>query len=115
MCARGMDHFVIGSDDYLVFSFNYNGTTTDIPSRIFKFNGTAFTPFQDIQTHGVMGWKFFTMNGKNYLAAANNGMSTYEPPQTTDSQIFLWDESLSKFRSVSHGGNHVQQVKQDTW
>ena len=86
--------FTIGSSSssFLAVANRYNGSSNNIDSQIFKFNGTAFQPFQAMATHGATDWEFFAIGSNNYLVVAN----TQEDDTTynINSQIFQFDGSV---------------------
>jgi len=47
------------------------GTTHNIDSKLYQWDGTRFVPFQSIPTNGARSWEFFTIDTNHYLAVAN--------------------------------------------
>ena len=85
--ASGWQFFSIGTDHYLVVANYSNGSTHNIDSKIYQWNGSNFVEFQSIPTNGARDWEFFTIGTDHYMVVANlyNG-STYN----IDSKIFQW-------------------------
>ncbi|RKZ67812.1 MAG: hypothetical protein DRQ48_09330, partial [Gammaproteobacteria bacterium] len=96
--AYDWNFFTIGSDHYLAISNNYNDTTRNINSVIYKWNTgtTQFDSYQSIATSGSRDWELFIIGSDYYLAVANsyNG-STYN----INSVIYKWNTSTLQFDS----------------
>ncbi len=72
--ALDWESFKIGGQTYLAFANLYNGSSYDIPSRIYSFtpgNATPLVEVANILTHGAAAWEAFTIDGQTYLALAN--------------------------------------------
>ena len=65
------ESFTIDGETYLAVCNNNNGSTPEIDSRIYKWNGVTFVYFQGISTFGAIACESFTINGETYLAVAN--------------------------------------------
>jgi hypothetical protein len=89
--AADWEFFTIGSDTYLAVANRYNGSTYNINSKIYRWNGTSFTETQSIPTNGAADWEFFTIGSDTYLAVANsyNG-STW----SIDSKVYRWNGTV---------------------
>ena len=71
--ARDVKSVSISGDTFLAFAnHKYNRGSYFIDSFIYKWNGTMFTLFQSIPTHGAWSWYAFVMCGQTYLGVANN-------------------------------------------
>ncbi|MBN2440703.1 MAG: hypothetical protein JXJ04_05140 [Spirochaetales bacterium] len=70
--AVDWEYFTIGTDKFIVISNFYNGTTYNVPSQIYKWDGSLFSLHQSIDTNGAEDWEFFTINNEYYLSVANN-------------------------------------------
>lgn len=82
--AWNWESFEIDGTTYLaVANRNYNGITTDIDSKIYKWNGTDFSEFQSILTHGATAWESFVIDGITYLMVANM--------EESESVIYKWN------------------------
>jgi hypothetical protein len=79
------ESFTIGTDTFLAVANQYNDSTYNIDSRIYKWDGSLFVEIQSIPTHGACDWESFTIGTDTFLAVANwhNG-STYN----IDSKIY---------------------------
>ncbi|MFD0663625.1 hypothetical protein [Thermocatellispora tengchongensis] len=83
------------------------------PSRIFRWDGTAFRPFQEIPSRWGYNWHAFTIGGRHFLAHADH---------VTPSRLYRWDgerfvvhqelaaEHGRAFASFSEGGAHYLLV-----
>ena len=70
--AFDVKSFSISGDTFLAFAnHRYNGSSYFIDSFIYKWNGTMFTLFQSIPTHGAWSCHAFVMCGQTYLGVAN--------------------------------------------
>ena len=71
--ANGWKYFSVNNHSYLVVANQFNGTSYNINSVIYRSDGSsAFVPFQTVATNGALDWEFFTLgNGMNFLAVAN--------------------------------------------
>ncbi len=71
--AWGWEAFTIGNTPYLIAA---NGKGD---SKLYQWNGSAFTEFQSVPTGNCRAWTFFAFNNGCYLAAANaeDGASVY--------------------------------------
>jgi hypothetical protein len=100
--ARDWESFTIGSDHYLAVANTYNGSTYNLDSKIYRWNGTAFTETQSIPTNGAMDWEFFTIGSDYYLAVANHyNNSTYN----VNSKIYRWNgTAFSEIQSIPTNG-----------
>lgn len=92
------EHFVIGNDVFLVVANVYDGSTTNVDSKIYRWNGANFVEFQSIPTNGALDWEFFTIGSDSYLAVANyfDGITN-----DIDSKIYKWDGTIfNEFQSI---------------
>ena len=60
--AQDWEYFAIGSNHYLAVANGYNGSTNNIDSKIYKWDGATFAEFQSIPTNNAHHWEYFTMN-----------------------------------------------------
>ena len=65
------EFFTINNDSYLAVANMFDGSTYNIDSKIYKWNGTNFVEFQTILTNAALDWEFFTIGSAYYLAVAN--------------------------------------------
>jgi len=97
---RGWTHFSIGTDHYLAIPIYWNGSSTNINSKIYKWNGTSFIDFQSIATYGAFSWEYFQIGTDHYLAVANYSHNTLG--YNTDSKIYKWNgTSFIDFQSIA--------------
>jgi len=64
---------------------NYNDSTRNIDSKIYKWDGTVFAEIQSIPTNGAYDWESFQINGETYLAVANH---RNDSTRNIDSKIY---------------------------
>jgi Chitobiase/beta-hexosaminidase C-terminal domain/EPTP domain/Dockerin type I domain/Beta-propeller repeat len=88
--ARDWESFTVNGETYLAVANSNNGSTRNIDSKIYKWNGTAFVEIQAIPTNTASDWESFTINEETYLAVANyhNGST-----RNIDSKIYKWNGS----------------------
>ena len=67
-----MKSFSNNNDTFLVFSNHYNGSSVNIDSYIYKWNGSKFVLFQSIPTRQASSWHPFEMCGQTFLGVANS-------------------------------------------
>lgn len=92
-------HFQIGTDNFLVSANHLNDVSNyNIPSIIYKWNGTGFEEFQTINTNGAFEWDSFQIDSVYYLVVANNYDGTNA---TLPSKIYKWNgTSFEEFQSI---------------
>ena len=95
--AYDWEFFTIGNTSYLALANEYDGSSFNIPSNIYRFDetqpvGSQFVLVQQISTNGALDWEFFTIGNTSYLAVANNYGNSYNIP----SNIYRFDESQPK-------------------
>ncbi len=120
--ARDWESFVIDGDTYLAVANQEDSDKADhkrdIESVIYKWNGddreraaagSPFGEFQRILTHSARDWEAVSIDGKMYLAVANNQM---DGSRVTESVIYEWDETdpaaprFTELQSVVTYGAH---------
>ncbi|MBN1993493.1 MAG: hypothetical protein JW953_12400 [Anaerolineae bacterium] len=87
--ATAWKYFTIGSNHYLAVANHYNGSTYNINSKIYQWNGSSFVECQSIATNGAYDWEYFTIGGSDhYLAVANyyNGAT-----RSINSRLYRWN------------------------
>lgn len=84
----------------------------DAYSVIFELLSGKFVPFQRVPTFGAKQWRYFTLNGRHFLALAQGlkvpGLSTNRP---SDSVVFEWNGvSFQPFQTIpsAWGYNFLQ-------
>ena len=92
--AWDWEFFRIDGVPYLAVANSWNGTTGDIDSVVYRWDGDDFQEFQSIATHEALDWESFTIDGDTYLAVANyfQGTST-----ETDSVIYKYNDLSQQF------------------
>jgi len=85
--AVDWESFTIGDMTFLAVANYNNGSTYNLDSKIYKWDGSKFMECQSIPTHGAYDWESFTIGTDTFLAVANyhNG-SRYN----LDSKIYHW-------------------------
>lgn len=74
----------------------YNGTTYNVNSKLYKWNGNTFEFYQSLAAYGAMDWEAFSIEGAYYLAVANF-FNSEDSGYNTDSLIYKWDNTTSNF------------------
>ena len=69
--AYDWESFFINNETYLAVANDYNGSTSNVDSKIYKWNGSSFVEEQAILTHGAYDWESFVIDNETYLAVAN--------------------------------------------
>ena len=80
----------------------YNGSSYNVNSKIYKWDGTLFVEFQAIVTNGARDWKCVEIDGETYLAVANsyNGST-----RNINSRIYKWDgASFVEYQAIATNG-----------
>ena len=99
--AMDWESFTINGEQYLAVANNYDGTSYNQNSEIYRWDSTAgnFVLLQSIATQGARDWGSFTVNGVQYLAVANN---TDGSSGNINSVIYRWDgSSFVELQSIS--------------
>jgi len=86
--ADDFEHFVIGTNHYLVAGNCSTGSSYIVDSKIYKWNGSQFVELQSITTNAIDSWNFFTIGGNYYLSASN----TYSV-----AKIYKWNSTTGLF------------------
>jgi hypothetical protein len=103
--AVDWEFFTIGSDHYLAVA-NYQGSSRNVDSKIYKWSGVIFEDFQSIPTKGARDWEFFTIGVEHYLAIANYFDSTGST-YNTNSVIYRWNgTNFEVFQPIATQGGH---------
>jgi Tol biopolymer transport system component len=110
--TKSSDVFTIGSDTYLVMPNSFDGSSTNLPWDIYKWNGSQFAGTNHpITEHEVFDAKHFIIGTDHYLAIAvyHDGTS-----HNTNSKIYKWDGT--SFQSVgltisTHGAGSIEAFK----
>jgi hypothetical protein len=88
--ASDWKFFTIGGESYLAVANNYDGSSYNVDSKIYRWNGSIFTETQAISTSGARGWEFFTIGEDSYLAVAND---RNDASFSISSKIYRWNGS----------------------
>ena len=92
--AMACDSTVIANETYLVYANYYHPQKKrNTESSVYKWSGGHFLKFQSIQTHLAFRAKFFRIDGRVFLAFANNQytgskFNTYSPINKWDGVKF---------------------------
>ncbi len=86
--GQDWEHFQIGTEHYLAVANHYNGSTHNLASKIYRWNGAGFVEMQSIATQGALDWEHFMIGTDHYLAVANelNGTSF-----NIASKVYRWN------------------------
>ncbi|CAE7941654.1 TSPEAR [Symbiodinium necroappetens] len=95
--ALGWTAFSMNGIQHLVVANQYDGTSYNIDSKIYKWNdaSSAFLEMQSIPTKGANGWTAFSIDGIQHLVVANALDSTGS--WNIDSKVYKWDDASSTF------------------
>ncbi len=100
--ALDWESFSIGGESYLAVANDGNGSTHNINSKIYKWDGSAFAEVQSIATNGGRDWESFSIAGESYLAVANN---YNDSTQNINSKIYKWNGSaFAEVQSIATNG-----------
>jgi hypothetical protein len=83
--AKQWRHFTVGDQHFLALAQGVALPATasmNQPSRIFRWDGEAFRPFQDIPSQWAYNWHAFSLDGHEFLAHADH---------VTPSRLYRWD------------------------
>jgi hypothetical protein len=101
--ASDFESFQIGGESYLAVANYEDGTSSDIDSKIYKWDAGQFVEVQTIPTHGASDWESFVIGRDTYLVVANYQAGT--TAQAVDSQIYKWDgSSFLAFQAIATQG-----------
>ncbi|MCU1663640.1 MAG: hypothetical protein QOI36_6288 [Pseudonocardiales bacterium] len=85
--AKQWRHFTVADQHFLALAQGVALPATESvnqPSRIFRWDGEAFRPFQDIPSQWAYNWHAFSLDGHDFLAHADH---------VTPSRLYRWDGS----------------------
>ena len=88
-----MKSFNINGHTFLVFANYYSGSSYNIDSFIYKWDGSRFVLFQSIPTRGAVAWYPFVISGQTYLGVANH----YDSSQKYNTQSVVYQASGARF------------------
>jgi len=96
------EYFVIDDVIYLAIANHFNGSTYNINSTIYKWNGSSFNVTQTLSTKAGFDIDFFSIDNESYISVANNrDGSTFNLP----SKIYNWDAmSFCEIQSIDTNG-----------
>ena len=84
---RDVEYFTFGGKHYMAIADNYNGSSYNMPVRIYEWNGSSFTLIQDdITTASTYNLAYFEMGSDHYLAVVGYNTSP-------DIAIYKWNGS----------------------
>ncbi|MGH0121063.1 UNVERIFIED_CONTAM: hypothetical protein FKN15_069266 [Acipenser sinensis] len=113
--AYDWEFFSVGSYSFLVVANTFNGSSTQVYSRIYIWLGGVFRLFQSIMTFGATDWEVFQFGGRVFLAVANSqkydktGQSSFAINSTIyelniTAQIFVRFQDISTYRWQGYEG-----------
>ncbi len=106
--AFDWESFTIGNNTYLVVANRTDGTTDNLNSKIYRWNGTAFIEIQSIATNSARDWEFLTIGTDAYLTVAN-----YSDGSSNNiySKIYRWNgSSFIEFQSILTTGPPIGSI-----
>ena len=71
--ARDIEYFMISDKHYLAVAKRLNGTTHQLNSVIYRWNGHEFVTLQNIPTNSATSFNFFEILQELFLAVTNSG------------------------------------------
>ena len=94
--AFDVEHFSIGDEHFLAFANNFNGSSTNVASTVFKYNNSTalFEEFQQIDTFGATEWEYFRIGSTDFLAVAN-GFNSSSP--LVSSVVYRYNAAANAF------------------
>jgi hypothetical protein len=99
--AANWHSFTIGGETYLMVANNYDGSSYNTNSKLYKWSGSQFTEVQTFATSGAGGLDSFQVSGETYLVIGNN----YDGDYTVDSKVYKWNGSaFAEVQSIAAGG-----------
>lgn len=70
---------MVAGTPYLAVANYQDGSTTEVDSTLYKWDGSTFAVFQSFPTSAALGWESFVIAGTSFLAVANHyNDSTYK-------------------------------------
>jgi hypothetical protein len=114
--AKQWRHFAVGDEHFLALAQGVarpDIASPNQPSRIFRWDGASFTPFQEIPSQWAYNFRAFSIAGTTFLAHADH---------VTPSRLYRWDgsgfvlhqdlvdSSGRAFASFESGGTHYLLV-----
>ncbi|MFC2059551.1 CARDB domain-containing protein [Chloroflexota bacterium] len=100
--ASSWENFTIDGETYLAVANHSNGSTNNVDSIIYKWNGVSLAEIQAIPTNGAYDWESFTIGGGTYLAVSN---SSNDSTQNIDSRIYKWNgTSFAEVQAIPTNG-----------
>ena len=91
--ARDIEYFMISDKHYLAVANRLNGTTHQLNSVIYQWNGHEFVSLQNIATNSATSFNFFKILQELFLAVTNYG--------GMNSVIYKWkDNQFEKFQEI---------------
>ena len=93
--------FEINNETYLIFANQYDGNASDVPQRIFKWNGLKFIEHQLLgNDYGRMfGAKHVSADGKDYLVLTENEGED-DAPASGETYLLKWNTGTEQFDLV---------------
>jgi hypothetical protein len=100
---RDWEFFTIGKEHYLaVANSRETGIGYNTDSKIYRWDGSAFTEFQLLPTLSGLDWEYFMIGNDHYLAVANFRIDS---AHNINSKIYKWDGTkFAEFQTIATNG-----------
>ena len=88
------ESFTIGDRDFLAVASIRTGAGPydyTVPSMVFEWDGTRFVPFQTFDSFAAKQWRYFTVDGRHFLALAQGVALPQHAEQNRPSVIYVWN------------------------
>ncbi len=103
LATTGVESFTIDEKQFLAMSSGTGPNDLASTSKIYVWQDSIFTEFQDIETHGAFDWEYFEMNDEHYLVVAN--YKEAEEDYLQNSEIFKWNGTeFESFQAIETKG-----------
>ena len=95
--AHDIEYFTIADKHYLAVANRLNGTTHQLNSVIYRWNGHEFVTLQNIPTNSATSFNYFKILQESFLAVTNT--------VTMSAVIYKWkDNQFEKFQEIGTEG-----------
>ena len=64
---QDVEYFEIAGNSYLAAANQHNNITSNVDSKIYRWNDTSFVEIQSIPTHWATDWEYFSIGTDHFL------------------------------------------------
>jgi hypothetical protein len=93
--ARDWEYIEFDNQRFLAVANEYNGfsypSSTDIYSKIYRWDGNQFVEFQSVHSEGARDWQAYHIGDRHFLALANLYGSTQSPSTAEPAKVYEWN------------------------